>query len=345
MSKHIQLHIPEPCHENWNKMIPVETGRFCGSCQKQVVDFANMKDEQLIAFFKRESTGSVCGRFMQDQLDRSMQIPRKRIPWVRYFFQFALPAFLLSKKASAQGQVRLLPGDTIVMPAAPKIDIVEKAVNKYEQERVIRGNVCDDLGEGIAYASIFIKGTTIGVAADSAGRFSLKYSGQERSIVLVTSSIGFEEVETVVDLTNVDKSITTSLPPDNILKEVIVVADYEITCTRAIMGGAFGAIKTPSVIDTVWNKFFPAKQTSNIYPNPVKSNSLINFTTGKDLNGMHLFQLNAANGQIVLAKELWVEKNSRVVKINIPSVAAGGYFLQVINKQSGKRTTEKIIIQ
>ena len=60
---------------------------------------------------------------------------------------------------------------------------------------------------------------------------------------------------------------------------------------------------------------------------------------------MHLFQLNAANGQIVLAKELWIEKNSRVVKINIPSVAAGTYFLQIINKQSGKRTTEKIIIE
>ena len=179
MSKHIQLHIPEPCHENWNKMIPVEKGRFCGSCQKQVVDFTNMKDEQLIAFFKRESTGSVCGRFMQDQLDRSIQIPRKRIPWVRYFFQFALPAFLLSKKASAQGQVRLLPGDTIVMPATPKIDAVKKAIIKNDHERVICGKVVDELGEGISYASIFIKGTTIGVAADSTGNFSLKYSGKE----------------------------------------------------------------------------------------------------------------------------------------------------------------------
>lgn len=345
MSKHIQLHIPEPCHENWNKMIPVEKGRFCGSCQKQVVDFTNMKDEQLIAFFKRESMGSVCGRFMQDQLDRSMQIPRKRIPWVRYFFQFALPAFLLSKKASAQGQVRFLPGDSIVMQAAPKIDAVKKAVNKHEHEKVIRGKVVDELGDGISYASIFIKGTTIGVAADSTGNFSLSYSGRENDIVFVSSGIGFKVVETVVDLNKIDRSVTTTLPSDNTLKEVIVVANTDMMLKGMVVGGAFGVMVRTSFIDTVWSKFFPVKQTSSIYPNPIRVNSPLNIEIAKKEKGPHLFQLYAVNGQVVLTKELQVYENTRVVKINIPAVAAGTYYLQIINKQSGKRNTEKIIVE
>jgi hypothetical protein len=110
MGKHIQLSITDPCHENWDSMNKAEQGRFCTSCQKQVVDFTSMSDSQLAAFFKKpiqslSKDGSVCGRFFQDQLDRNVEIPRKRIPWVKYFFQFALPAFLMSAKAAAQGNV------------------------------------------------------------------------------------------------------------------------------------------------------------------------------------------------------------------------------------------------
>src|SRR6185436_3832810 len=102
MRKKIQLSIPTPCHENWDAMTPVEKGRFCGSCQKQVVDFSTMSDRQVAEFFKKPSTGSVCGRFMSDQLGRIIEIPKKRIPWLKYFFQFAVPAFLVSLKSSAQ---------------------------------------------------------------------------------------------------------------------------------------------------------------------------------------------------------------------------------------------------
>lgn len=109
MAKKIQLSIAEPCPENWDAMTPDSKGKFCGSCQKQVVDFSDMSDRQVAEFFKKPSPGSVCGRFMIDQLDRAMEIPRKRIPWVKYFFQIAIPAFLLSIKASGQtkGKVKV----------------------------------------------------------------------------------------------------------------------------------------------------------------------------------------------------------------------------------------------
>lgn len=125
MSRKIQLTIPEPCHENWDNMTAADKGRFCGSCQKQVVDFSDMSDREIAQFFKKPSTGSVCGRFMQDQLERPIEVPRKRIPWIKYFFQFALPAFLFSLKTSGQNNKmgklivktqpqRPLMGDTII---------------------------------------------------------------------------------------------------------------------------------------------------------------------------------------------------------------------------------------
>ena len=104
MSKKFQLQIPEPCHEDWNKMTPGDKGRFCDSCQKTVHDFTGMSDAQLIAFFKKPSTGSVCGRFYNDQLERDFEIPRKRLPWIKYFFQFAIPVFLTGLKSYSQGK-------------------------------------------------------------------------------------------------------------------------------------------------------------------------------------------------------------------------------------------------
>ena len=95
MGKKIQLSVPKPCHEDWDAMTPVDKGKFCGSCQKQVVDFSNMSDREVAVFFKKPSTGSVCGRFMTDQLERDLEIPKKRIPWLKYFFQFVIPAFLV----------------------------------------------------------------------------------------------------------------------------------------------------------------------------------------------------------------------------------------------------------
>ncbi|MEO7984818.1 MAG: hypothetical protein ABI688_12130, partial [Bacteroidota bacterium] len=136
MSKKIQLSIAEPCHENWDGMTTVEKGKFCGSCQKQVVDFSNLSDRQVAEFFKKPSTGSVCGRFMTDQLDRSIEIPKKRIPWVKYFFHIALPAFLVSMKVSGQrtqGKVKMttVAKDTTKRPDYPVImGMIARPVNK-----------------------------------------------------------------------------------------------------------------------------------------------------------------------------------------------------------------------
>ncbi|MFL5807883.1 MAG: hypothetical protein ACJ749_00100, partial [Flavisolibacter sp.] len=95
--KKLNLAIPKPCHENWDGMSPSEKGKFCGSCQKTVIDFTSMNDRQLAEFFKKPKTG-VCGRFFNDQLHREIIIPKKRIAWFKYFFQITWPAFVLVLK-------------------------------------------------------------------------------------------------------------------------------------------------------------------------------------------------------------------------------------------------------
>lgn len=221
MAKHVQLKVTDPCHENWEAMIPVEKGRFCNACQKQVVDFTGMSDTQLAAFFKKPSTGSLCGRFMQDQLNRDIPIPRKRIPWLSYVFRFAIPAALISCKTAAQEPSRL----TGAIAVAP---VTKDKVNQSKEERIITGRIMDEEENGIGHATVLIADSTAGTTTDSLGNFRLAYQGPEKKIILTISCIGYEEKRQVVRLGKRPGSIRTielTLEPAR-LEDVIIVGGY-----------------------------------------------------------------------------------------------------------------------
>ncbi|MCS3795743.1 hypothetical protein [Niastella sp. OAS944] len=73
MSKVLQIKVPKPCHENWHNMTPKEQGRFCGSCEKVVIDFSKMSDNEMLDYFTKTAGQSTCGRFANDQLNRKVE--------------------------------------------------------------------------------------------------------------------------------------------------------------------------------------------------------------------------------------------------------------------------------
>src|SRR5688572_10909958 len=93
----MKLSIPNPCNEDWNKMIPQENGRFCNSCEKVVIDFSNIPDAEIEKYFIKNSGKSVCGRFKKSQIYRiTIQIPVSEIQNIRprnYFLLALLFAF------------------------------------------------------------------------------------------------------------------------------------------------------------------------------------------------------------------------------------------------------------
>ena len=203
MANKIQLVIPEPCHENWKEMTPVDKGRYCLACQKSVIDFTKMSDREIAQFFKKPSTGSVCGRFLDDQLGRDFEVPRKRVPWLRYFFQIAIPAFLASSKATAQGTVKLkadlscsttqLPIDSTasikLLPLQGRVGGVQAIFSKKSQAIVV-GKVVDEKGAIISGASITRKGTHSGTVSDGNGQFKIVIPESGKTEVLVISYVG-----------------------------------------------------------------------------------------------------------------------------------------------------------
>lgn len=70
MNQKLNITIPKPCHEDWNSMTPDQTGRFCSSCTKSVVDFTNKSTEEIQQYFIENSGAKVCGRFKNEQVNR-----------------------------------------------------------------------------------------------------------------------------------------------------------------------------------------------------------------------------------------------------------------------------------
>lgn len=77
MERKFKITIPEPCHEDWNKMTPEETGRFCAVCTKGVVDFTNKSNSEIQEYFIKNQGQKVCGRFRNEQVNKFyIQIPQ-----------------------------------------------------------------------------------------------------------------------------------------------------------------------------------------------------------------------------------------------------------------------------
>lgn len=78
MERKYNINIPEPCHENWNKMTPNENGSFCLSCSKSVIDFTSMLPDEIQQFFVPNQSEKICKRFRKSQLESvTIQIPRQ----------------------------------------------------------------------------------------------------------------------------------------------------------------------------------------------------------------------------------------------------------------------------
>lgn len=215
--KQITLSIPEPCHEGWDNMTPSEKGRFCSSCQKEVVDFTGMTDDELFTFFAQKTQGSVCGRTHISQLDTPIAKPvvlKKKRFW---YWQYAASVlFLFIKPGGTKAQVK--PPVTVAPPTTVRMGTVAY-VNPVEQTNLLlKGTVVDEKGDPITNASVVIKGTPRGVATDKEGHYELRI---KKNDVIVISSIGYDSETIVVNAKNL--AITTILKSNRQLLEGAIV--------------------------------------------------------------------------------------------------------------------------
>jgi len=85
------LHIPNPCSENWELMSPQEKGRFCSICNKCVIDFTQKQPQEILQIIDEKKDEEVCGRFYKHQLngevEKSERLKTQFFAFIPSYFQ------------------------------------------------------------------------------------------------------------------------------------------------------------------------------------------------------------------------------------------------------------------
>jgi hypothetical protein len=353
MAKNLQLSIPEPCHENWEHMTPTDKGRFCAACQKDVVDFTNMSNAALIAFFRKKTTGSVCGRFYNDQLDTAIPIPTKRIPWAKYFFQITLPAFIASGKLMAQGQVVPQYKDT-----KGKTVIVAGGVKKRSADPVrvttVKGQVKDEQGNGIPYASLINTRTKAGITADDLGYFVLQDVDVSTGGTYTISAVGYADTTIFASPINQKTPLVVQLIAANTLEEIVLIANAQTierrSSTGVVMTTTVGAILSSiKPLPPITKKVAPihtVDEQLTITPNPVVVNKTITIHFNSVTAGKYHYSIVSMDGKLIVSgiKDCLEGLNTITQLIN-SRYTTGTYILLIQNEQQTVKQSRKFIVQ
>lgn len=342
MKNEISVYIPEPCHENWNNMLPAEKGRFCNACAKQVIDFSMMSDTQIIDYFKN-STGRVCGRFAEDQLQRSLQPvtqPKKKAWWMA----MTMPLLFLFNKSQAQESSNA--PDTaaafIDLTATRTTGLVSIVTVKNNEPNFInvKGKVVDEKGGVIPYASIFCERTGFIIAADSVGNFESETDMISYDDMLRVSSAGFESSDIVVGYLIDNPGAPVVLNP-------IVMGDVLVAVKRNSykMGGFTTGVCIISTREKAYSSYkkIIGKEIFTASPNPVGRGSQINIQLKQ--SGEYSLLLLDNSSRLILSKIINSQDGNNI-PLDIPNnIAAGIYYLRAIDEKSKKSFVQKIIIQ
>jgi hypothetical protein len=183
MKQKIQISIPEPCHKGWQNMTPVEKGRFCASCQKTVLDFTHLSDNEIIKVVTKND--NLCARINGSQLNKNLIETKTKSNYFGYFATTVL-AFLGLGTESVIAQEK---------PVVEQTDF--KYLNKVSdsvKKITVSGRVTYD-GHPLPGAIIKIKGTKNSTNTDQNGKYTIEVNQGE---ILIFSFLSMIDKEVLV---------------------------------------------------------------------------------------------------------------------------------------------------
>ena len=114
------------------------------------------------------------------------------------------------------------------------------------------------------------------------------------------------------------------------------------TVRKGSVTGALSVVKT-SYLQRVKDYF--VKDSIKVFPNPAKAGNQIRIEWKKAPEGEYVIDLYNLQGQLIKSSFARIENEMNPFTFPIPVITPGSYLLQMTNKKSGKKHTEKIIIQ
>ncbi|MEO9893232.1 carboxypeptidase-like regulatory domain-containing protein [Aurantibacter sp.] len=227
MKNNISIAVNKPCLEKFDNFNVTKKGGFCESCQKEVIDFTNLSDNDLIEQL-HSNTNKICGRFKESQL-KSYEINTHTMKNKNYIsgfgvLGFSLLALCISNDAYAQ-DVASLNMNTEVSNSYSNTTFENNTI----KEHTITGTVLDEDNLPLPGVNVVLKGTAIGVTTDLDGKFEFP-SKLEIGDVLIFSYIGYETKRYKVpnsNLDTIDITITFDAYDVELMGEVVIDGPYK----------------------------------------------------------------------------------------------------------------------
>jgi hypothetical protein len=197
MKEKIKISISKPCSEDWKNLKIRSNGRFCGSCQKNVIDFTKMTEAEIASFFKKKPSNT-CGRFHPFQLKEMELTNAKNVRSNSILGASLLSVFLAFFSNEAVSQ-EVSKEKTELHDSSVRSNQRTKNTENYR----VKGRVKDYTGESLPGVNIVLKRTTSGTTTDLDGEFIFPLELHTGDI-LVVSFVGFDTIEH--EITNDDLS-------------------------------------------------------------------------------------------------------------------------------------------
>lgn len=227
MSSKTKITIPKPCQENWLEMTPLEQGRFCQLCQKNVFDFTTASDREILAAYNKDQ--QLCGRFTTSQLNRDLLIHKEKSSiWVAATSAIVSFLGLGTNEVQSQETIKVEQTDKKVLN-----DSIEYSTN---EEIEVSGIVSDETGP-LPGANIVIKGTSNKTLTDLDGNFIIK---AKKGDFLIISFISLLSQEIRIEQKSNIKIILKSDPTISLQGEIIVGGIHK---KRTFFGRMFHSIE------------------------------------------------------------------------------------------------------
>lgn len=208
----IKINIENPCHENWDEMLQEEKGKFCLACQKTVVDFSKMSNEEIINFLNN-TNDKVCGRIAKSQLNTPISNHRyNKTPFFNKYVAgfimalgFYTPAHSQESKDPLEAHQTL--GEIAVKQSVPS-----------DKKLIINGRVIDSkTKKPIANAWVTVNGADITTSTDKNGNYSVSIPArfQNDALTLTITYSGY----TMFEVTGIDYHKTNVNLVSKLVKE------------------------------------------------------------------------------------------------------------------------------
>lgn len=317
-------------------MMPNERGRFCGQCQKTVIDFSTMTDDEVLDTLQA-ATGNTCGHFLAQQLDRPLQPTHLQRSWLRVKWLWAalISGALFANRAAAQ---KASYADTVVVTAPnSKAEVVTVGMVRVLPSApvVIQGQVTDERGMPMPGVSVLIEGTRVGTSTNALGMYELRVKEPDKYVQLQFSCIGYSPIYQQIRF---NASNASHIYQQNAqFTNAMMALTGEVVIVRRKKKSKPAASMKPTVEKTT------TKEMLHVFPNPAKAGQPIFITHVKA--GTYSLQLYSNDGRLVSTACLMQAKGYDNLSWTLPAALSAGLYTLILMDENRQQQTVQLLVE